>query len=556
MLNQLIIQNLVIVHHLELHFGLGMSVLTGETGAGKSVLIDALGLTLGDKVDNSMIRLGCDKAEVSSNFDLIDCPQALLWLEEHDLAEDGQCLLRRVLVRDGHSRAYVNGHQVPQSSLKELGDYLLDIHGQHAHQSLLRNSAQHNLLDAYANTHKLANQVSQSYQTLKKAQNKLQAMQQTASGRIDRLDYLRFQLEELKPVIEWVPNIADIESQHKKLAAAERLQQEASNMLQVLHADEQDVSSMVGNLLSQSAKLLQLDSTIQPLYDLLQSIQIQIDEATQTLRHYLDSIEMDPGQYQLLDGQLASLHDIARKHRTEITELPTLAAKLQAEIDGLDNTEEALDELRHQVDAQLAVYRQHAQTLSEKRQQAAQKLSAIVTKSMQALNMQGGKFAIICQTDTNHIGKQGFDQVQFMVATNPGQNLAPLNNVASGGELSRISLAIQVATSNCGQVPSLIFDEVDVGIGGAVAETVGQLLNKLSQKRQILCITHLPQVAAQADQHYQVEKTVYKHTSKTHIKLLSNNERIDELARMLGGIEITQQTYDHAQAMLKMNDKP
>ena len=551
MLTRLTIRNLVIVRELELAFAAGMSALTGETGAGKSIMIDALGLTLGNKTDNGMIRSGCDKAEVSSEFDLSDCPAALQWLEEHDLADEQQCLLRRVLVRDGRSRAYINGTPSPQNLLRELGELILDIHGQHAHQSLLRAPAQRQLLDAYAGLQEQAARTGRDYLAWQEAVKARDALQQAAADRASRLDYLHFQVNELEPLLDGANQLAELEAEHNRLAHAERLQGDSAGLLEALSEGEQDIGSLLGSLSHRLGELAALDERLAEARDLLDSASIQVDEAAQSLRHYADAIEIDPQRLQQLDGQLGQLHDAARKHRVEIDALPGLFEQLQAELDQLQHADQQLDALDGEVEKLQTTFDQQAGKLSKARAKAAARLARTVSDSMQTLGMQGGRFLVDCQSDASQASRHGIDNIQFLVAANPGQPPAPLAAVASGGELSRISLAIQVATADCGEVPTLIFDEVDVGIGGAVAEIVGQLLRRLGSERQVLCVTHLPQVASQAHRHYRVSKMSDGATTETRIEALDEDSRVSEVARMLGGVDITEQTLKHAGEMIE-----
>ena len=555
MLTRLTICNLVIVRELELGFSAGMSALTGETGAGKSIMIDALGLALGDKTDNGMIRNGSDKAEVNAGFDLADCPAALHWLDEHDLADDKQCLLRRVLVRDGRSRAYINGTPSTQAMLRELGELILDIHGQHEHQSLLRGSAQRNLLDAYAGLQQQVSELGEHFQAMQQAHKQREQLQKAAADRANRLDYLAFQVVELDPLIETAANIKQLEQDHQRMAHAERLQSESSALLYTLSDGEQDIASLLGSLSNQLGELAALDSHLDEARELIESASIQVDEATQSLRHYADKIQIDPQRLQEIDTQLGKLHDAARKHRITIAELPKLAQRMQAELDELRNADHALDQLDAQLETLQKTYDQHATKLSKARAKAAKKLSDTVTTSMQQLGMKGGSFSVACESHSDSPARHGTDRIQFLVAANPGQPVGALSGVASGGELSRISLAIQVATADCGEVPTLIFDEVDVGIGGAVAEIVGQLLRRLGNQRQVLCVTHLPQVASQAHQHYRVNKISDGETTETHIEKLDQSSRVSEVARMLGGVDITEQTLKHAGEMIQRAQK-
>lgn len=550
MLVHLAIRDLVIVRELALDFVPGMTALTGETGAGKSILIDALGLTLGDKAGPSLIRAGCERAEVISEFDLSDCPAALAWLRDHDLDEEDQCQLRRVLVREGRSRAYVNGRPTPQSQLRQLGELLLDIHGQHAHQSLMRPAAQRDLLDAYAGNAELRRAVGLAHQALQAAREEHRSLREAAADRHNRIDYLVFQVGELEPVARLAAELTSLEAEHARLAHAERLQQETGQIAMALLDGESDIGSQLGRLHRQLGELGQLDPALAPLGELLESAAIQVDEAGQALRHYRDGLEMDPGRLQELDHQLGRLHELARKHRVDVSELPELLTQFRNELDTLADADQQLDELKARVAELEEEYAKAAKRLSRARQQAAKRLSKVVTEHMQTLNMQGGRFQVFCEADADNPGRYGIDRIHFLVAANPGQPLAPLAEVASGGELSRISLAIQVATADCGDIPTLIFDEVDVGIGGAVAEIVGRLLRSLGERRQILCVTHLPQVAAQAHHHLQVQKQTHEAQTETRIAPLDSEQRVQEIARMLGGVEITPQTLAHAREML------
>lgn len=550
MLTRLTIRDLVIVRELELDFRPGMSALTGETGAGKSILIDALGLTLGDKASAGMIRQGRSRAEVTSEFDLNDCPEAIAWLRTRDLDEEGQCLLRRVLVREGRSRAYINGTPAPQSALQELGALLLDIHGQHAHQSLLKPAAQRLLLDAYGGLQTQSEEVAADYRALQSAQQAHSELQQATQNRGNRLDYLAFQIAELEPLAEAAAELPTIEAEHARLAHADRLQTESAEMVTRLIEDDPDLSSEVARMARQLGELARLDKDLQGAAELLDGAAIQLDEAGQTLRNYRDSLELDPYRLQQIDDELGRLHDQARKHRIEVSEIPQLLQQFQDEFQKLSEAEQDLDTLEQRVAVCADTYKSSAGQLSKARQSAAENLSVTVTASMQELGMTGGCFEVSCSPDPVQIARHGMDRVEFLVAANPGQETAPLSNAASGGELSRISLAIQVATADCGDIPTLIFDEVDVGIGGAVAEIVGRMLRRLGENRQVLCVTHLPQVAAQAHHHFQVHKRTDGESSETSILALDGEQRVEEVARMLGGVSITPQTLAHAREML------
>jgi len=555
MLNRINISNLVIVRALDLEFEPGMSALTGETGAGKSILIDALGLALGDKTDNSMIRAGAAKAEISVGFDIATDSPAGAWLDQHDLATDGECLLRRVLVRDGRSRAYINGTPTPLALLRELGEMLIDIHGQHAHQSLLQTGAQRQLLDEYADLRAEARQVAQLFQVWRNSQNEYAALQQAGEDRAARLDYLTFQIAELEQLDCESKSLQNLESEQARLAHAERLLNDSSAVLGLLGDEEPSIRQSLSRAAHTLSDLCELDPALSEARELLDTAGIQIDEVVSALRHYQERVELDPERLQQVDQQLGSLHDAARKHRVSPEELAGLLDALRTEAATLENADSRLIELERTMRDHESGYFAAAEALSKARRKAATRLSKTVCKSMQELGMQGGSFEISCDTVTDRPGAQGLDRVGFLVAANPGQPKAPLAEVASGGELSRISLAIQVATVDCGSVPTLIFDEVDVGIGGAVAEIVGQLLRRLGDRRQVLCVTHLPQVASQAHQHLRVHKLSDGKTTETRIDSLDEKARVDEVARMLGGVDITQQTRRHAREMIQRAQK-
>jgi DNA repair protein RecN (Recombination protein N) len=551
MLNRIIVKNLVIVRGLELPLRPGMTALTGETGAGKSILVDALGLALGDKADNSMIRAGADKAEVSVGFVLTQDSPAYRWLQQHDLAEDDECLLRRVLVRDGRSRAYINGTPSTQRLLRELGELLIDVHGQHAHQSLLHTAAQRQLLDAYAGLGSAAREVAARYLDWRKSREDYESLSRASEDRANRLDYLNFQIGELDGLACDPESLQALESDHARLAHADRLLRDSNRLLALLGDDEPSLRQSLDQAAQILSGLAALDPALAETVELLETAGIQIDEAAGNLRHYQDRIELDPQRLQQIDEQLGRLHDVARKHRVPPEGLAELLQTLRDEAAALQNAESGLANLQHTIVEQEAAYRVAAQALSAARSKAAAELSRTVTNSMQQLGMLDGRFRILCEAHPENATAHGQDRISFMVAANPGQPEGGLADVASGGELSRISLAIQVATAKCGSVPTLIFDEVDVGIGGAVAEIVGQLLRRLGQDRQVLCVTHLAQVASQAHQQLRVHKLTDGKTTETRIDALDGQARVDEIARMLGGVQITDRTRRHADEMIR-----
>ncbi len=552
MLSRIAVRNLVIVRGLDLPFDPGMTALTGETGAGKSILIDALGLALGDKADSAMIRHGADKAEINVAFTIDHSGPIAAWLQQRDLATaDNDCLLRRVLVRGARSRAYVNGVPVTTTMLRELAEQLVDIHGQHAHQSLLRGRAQGQLLDDYAGLAGQTRQLEGLFSEWRVLDERHTLLRKASEDRANRLDYLRFQIDELDDLACDAETLSALEGEHARLAHAERLLNDGHRVLAALEDDDVAVRQQLRDLISTIGDLARLDPSLDEVQGLLEGAGIQLDEAIAGLRHHQAGVELDPERLQAIDQRLGRLHDVARKHRTTPQALAPLLTRLRDEAATLEQADTELKQLSTQIEHAESAYFAAAETLGRARRKAAKRLSATITESMQTLGMQGGAFAIVCDREPGRPTARGIDRVRFLVAANPGQTPAALADVASGGELSRISLAIQVATANCANVPTLIFDEVDVGIGGGVAEIVGRLLRRLGGERQVLCVTHLPQVASQAHRQLRVRKTRTGDTTETHIDHLDAAARIDEIARMLGGIAITEQARRHADEMIR-----
>lgn len=552
MLQHIQIKDLVIVRELALELTPGMTALTGETGAGKSILIDALGLALGNKADKGMIRDGRDQAEISAEFDLGGLPEIRQWLHDNALDSEGECIVRRILLRHGRSRAFVNNHPVPAALLGELGSRLVSIHGQHEHQLLMKSSAQRELLDAYAGHEVLLSAMRDAYREYRLKQQQLQELRQQSLDRAQRLDFLQFQINELRQLQLQPEELDELAVKQRRLANAEQLGNDLSALLQQLFEDERGTQPGLAHACVQLERLVNLDTSLQPASELLESARIQVEEAVSLLQDQASQVEANPQLLAEIDQRLADIHELARKHRISATELPELLQKLTLERDQLENADITLAQLEQEVGVLKKTSAAAAEKLSASRARAANRLQKIITRSMQQLGMKGGAFRIEIATlpDAQYTAN-GMDQITFMVSTNPGQSLAPLAKVASGGELSRISLAIQVATADCSRIPTLIFDEVDVGIGGAIAETVGKLLRQLGVQNQVLCVTHLPQVAAQANQHLQVSKHTDGKTTETRIVALDQEQRVEEIARMLGGVDITKQTLAHASEMVK-----
>jgi len=551
MLTHLFVKDLAIVSRLELDLTSGMTALTGETGAGKSILIDALGLALGDKADAAMIRAGCERAEVVAGFDLGAQPEIRDWLREQGLDEDGECLVRRLLVRDGRSRASINGRPASGAQLQELGELLVDIHGQHAHQSLLRPASQRALLDAYGGHAALAAEVTGLYRAFRAIDERLRRLAAQSEDRAARLELVRYQVAELESLGLSAEDIGELDREQRRLANLGQLQSTSARLLDDLYDGEPSVQGMLGRAVAELATLAGFDPRLGATRELVEGAAIQVEEAAADLRAYLAGLDLDPRLLEQVEARLVQVHDLARKYRVSPEQIPETLGRLRAELQGLERDDSELEGLGRERDTARSAFLAAAERLSERREQAAARLSETVAAAMQELGMGGGRFAADVRREPEpNAGPQGLDRVELLVSANPGQPLQPLAKVASGGELSRISLGIQVATAECGSVPTLIFDEVDVGIGGRVAEIVGTMLRTLGERRQVLCVTHLPQVAAQAHHHLQVRKQALAGQTFASIASLGEEPRVEEIARMLGGREITRKTREHAREMI------
>ncbi len=552
MLTHIHIRNFAIIDALEVELHQGMTALTGETGAGKSILLDAIGLVLGDKADSSSVRHGADKAEITLSVDITQTPSARVWLEAQDMeGADDTCILRRVISAQGKSRAWINGSPANLTQLRELGEQLVDIHGQHEHQSLMKKDAQRQMLDAFADNDVLLDTTRRAWQSWKKLHERVTQLTSQNQQHQERIDLLRFQSQELETLAMHAGEPDQLDEELNRLANAEQLRATAAQGYAQLYDDEPSLYSALGRLIHDLTQQARVDAQLEAPLELLTSAQIQVQEAAAQLRDYADGLELDPARLQWVENRIADIRSLARKYRTNPQDLPTRLASIQQELDQLGGGDYDLDALEQQLQDAADTYRHHAQTLSEARQHAAAQLSAGVTQAMQQLGMQGGKFAIQVTLDNgNHFQATGMDSIDFTVSANPGQPLKPLMKVASGGELSRISLAIQMIAAQKVTLPALIFDEVDTGIGGGIAEVVGKQLRALGINRQVLCVTHLPQVASQAHQHYKVTKIKGAAHTSTGIVHLTQAQRVEEVARMIGGVEITPATRALAEEML------
>jgi len=552
MLTSLYVRQFAVVEKAEIAFGPGLTVVSGETGAGKSLLVDALMLLAGARADSGMVRAGSDRAELAAEFDLSSLSQAREWLQREELDEDGACQLRRVLRAEGSSRAWINGRPANARQLGEIAELLVEIHGQHEHQALLSRSHQMALLDAYAGHDALLAQVRDRATQWRE----LGARARRLSGgedRDQRIELLRHEIAELEKWALPAAALADLETSHKRLANAGRLAEGASGVVDLLDGEgEFALRRALGRAQAELGKLVTLDEQLTPLLELLDNAEIQLGEAVDGLGRYAQDVDLDPDRYAEVDTHIARLHELSRKHRLPVAELHDKLAGMQAELSELEGAGDALDKLdaqRHQLQRE---YSEAADRLSRSRVDAAARLGQEVGALMSELGMAGGVLRVELEPAAgSEPDPLGNERCELLVSANPGQPPRPLRKVASGGELARISLAIEVATLGNDAVGTMVFDEVDSGIGGAVAEVVGQKLRALGMQRQVLCVTHLPQVAAQGHAHLRVSKRSEGDATYTHIETLDAAGRRDELARMLGGVEITRETRAHAKQMLE-----
>lgn len=567
MITQIAISNFAIVDQLELEFHSGMTTITGETGAGKSIILGAIGLALGDRADADCVRHGADRADIYVHFDISRQPKAIEWLKEHDLDCDESCILRRVITKEGRSRGYINNHSVPLQKLRELGESLVDVHSQHQHQSLLKPETPRLLVDEYAQHSHLTSSVKSSFQAWQKTHQRLLKLQNQSSEQAARIQLLRYQVEELNTLGLSNGEIEKLENEQVSLSQAEEV---ISTCTKAIHICSNDDSSHNGasGIQEQIYIALQMlnnlspqDKNLSDAIELLNSAQIQVEEAGYTLQQYSDNCELNPGRLLEVDERLSSAYEIARKHRVQPNELPVLTDRLSEELNSLEGSDSDIESLSALSEQQKSEYIQLAQQLSSARNKAAKRFEKQVNKELKQLGMEKSVFHIDLQAFApEQYAASGLEDIKFLVQTNIGQTAKPLHKVASGGELSRISLAIQVVTAQTSRTPTLVFDEVDVGIGGGTAETVGRLLKDLGDRGQIICVTHQPQVAAQGHKHLFVSKQVVskkdienkekRKQTQTKVLYLRESDKAKEIARMLGGITITQQTIAHAQEML------
>lgn len=557
MLKHLYIRNFAIIDELELDFNSGMTALTGETGAGKSILLGALNLVLGDRADNDSIKQGCEYAEIVAEFDIQQLDHVAAWLVSQELNADDECILRRRISKDGRSRAYVNSTPVNLQNIRELAEMLIDIHGQHEHQSIMKSSVQRQLLDDYAKHSPLLETVSNLYVELKLIEDQLQHLQQTSNEQNDRLDLLRFQTQELDALALEENEYQALDKQHKRMANADKINNTVQQAIHLLSEDENsNTQSSISHIIGSLNDINEIDASLSPATEMLTEALVQIDESVSLLQNYRDNIDIDPSQLANIELRIQNILDLARKHRVEPEALTALHQQLQKELDDIGHVDERLNELGDQQKELEVKYLSACKKLSDSRKNASKKLNKNITQSMQTLGMSGGKFEITIDPVTSKRSAYGLDQIEFTVTANAGQSCKPIARVASGGELARISLAIQMIIANSSKIPSLIFDEVDSGVGGGIAEIVGQHLRtlgsaKTGKESQVICITHLPQVASQAHNHLRVEKQTQNKRTSSQVISLDEEQRRQEIARMLSGVEVTEQSLAHADEMIE-----
>ncbi|MEZ8040215.1 MULTISPECIES: DNA repair protein RecN [Vibrio] len=551
MLAHLSVNNFAIVKSLQLELSKGMTTITGETGAGKSIAIDALGLCLGGRSDAGMVRQGEEKTEVSAAFLLENNLHATRWLEDNELLDGGECILRRTISKEGRSRAFINGSPVPLSQLKSLGQLLINIHGQHAHHQLMKSDYQMAMLDQYAGHLNLLKSTRNAYQAWRQADNHLKELRENSQQNQAQKQLLEYQIKELNELSIGEEEYEDLEQEHKRLSNSGELATTCQQAIELIYEGEE--VNALGILQSANNSLIQLaelDERLAELPNLLSEAIIQIEETNNELRTYLDGIDVDPGRMAYVEERFSKVMSMSRKHHVLPEELYKHHQDLLQQVEALDCSDEKLEELANEVENQYQSFVAKSEKLHKSRTRYAKELNKLITQSMHELSMEKAQFAIEVNNTNTHPSPLGMDNVTFIVSTNPGQPMQPIAKVASGGELSRISLAIQVITAQKVDTPSLIFDEVDVGISGPTAAVVGKMLRKLGESTQVMCVTHLPQVAGCGHQQLFVAKNTKSGKTETQMHTLDEQQRVSELARLLGGSQITESTLANAKELL------
>jgi len=552
MLQQLTVKHFAIAEHIEILFQQGMTVLTGETGAGKSIILDALGLALGDRADTSMVRHGQSKAEISAVFDLATQATAEAWLKEHDLDDDAQCILRRVITAEGRSRSYINGQPCSLQNLKAIGEKLIDIHSQHEHQSLLQKDNHRGILDTYAQIEPLAEDVASAYRAWAEKAQQLAQLESNQDEMDARLQLLTFQVDELDKLSLQDGEIETLEHEQSTLANAELLLGKAHEALGICTEGEPNLTGMVNAASNALQNLPSENEHLNEALTLFNEAQIQLDEAGNSLRHFVDSFELNPERLSWVEERLSASYQLARKHRCSPSELTQIHTKLAEEMSHYLNGDQSLEQLTNEAGNLFQDYLSAANSQRKTRTNQAKELEKAISKQLTMMDMKSVVLvAQLKSLEQKKYSQHGIDTIEFLISTNPGQPAKALNKVASGGELSRVSLAIQVVIAQNSTIPTLVFDEVDVGIGGGTAQIVGRLLKGLGNKGQIICVTHLPQVASQGHHHYFISKRLEENEVRSSIDSLDSDGRTKEIARMLGGVKITDQTLAHAKEMIE-----
>jgi len=555
MLTHLNIQNFTLVDQLDLDIKPGMTVITGETGAGKSIVLDALALTLGDRAEADRVRTGASRADITATFDTSAIPSAQEWLLNMDLQQPDnpqECLLRRLINNEGKSKSYINGQPVTLQQLRILGEMLIDIHSQHEHQSLLIKDTHRRLIDEFAGQTDLAKQVRLAFREWQSRLEHFIHLRDNAADVSARFQLLSYQFNELEQLGLQPGEQAKLEAEQRSLANAEEILHGSQQLAAFCGDDEQGLSVNLHRALHILRNLPEKSAALQTAEELLTSAQIQVEEAQHEIDRHIDSFNLDPARLAVVEDRLSAIYDLARKHRIQPEELPAFIEKLSAELEQLQGGDGKLDQLAQQVAQAEKAYRQLAEQLSAKRSKAGTSLAKQVNEQLKLLAMVNANLSVSLLPLTDKPGPNGLEDVEFLISTNPGQAPRPLAKIASGGELSRISLAIQVITAKTSATPTLVFDEVDVGIGGATGDVVGQLLRQLGERGQVICVTHLAQVASKGHQHLQVVKTASKKSAESTLVELAGESKVEEIARMLGGLKITDQSLAHAREMLAL----
>ena len=552
MLTHLAIRNFTIAEQVDLEFHPGMTVITGETGAGKSISLDALSLALGDRAERDIVRHGADRADISAGFDISQHARARHWLQARELDSDDECLLRRVITTEGRSKAFINGQPVTLADLRALGEMLIDIHSQHEHQSLLLKETHRRLLDAFAGASDAAQKTKQAFDAWNDTAHMLATLRQSGHEQAVKADLLKFQQREFEALALRDGELQQLEQQQRTLGQADDIIRASQQALALCDDSEQgSIESLLRQAVGALAPFVDTQPALRDVHDMLASAEIQVGEARHALTRHIDHFDADPQALATIESRLDAIYTLARKHRVPADQLLALQQKIDDELAAMDNSDERLAALEQQLAEQRTHYQQAADQLSALRRKGAQKLCKAVAEKLKLLGMQHCRFDVAL-TALREPARHGNESIEFVIATNPGQPPQPLAKIASGGELSRISLAIQVVTAQTSAIPTLVFDEVDVGIGGGTAEVVGRLLRELGERGQVICVTHQPQVAARGHHHLRVSKQVKGNSTSTRVDTLDAGSKVDEVARMLGGVEITDTTRAHAKEMLEL----